>query len=134
MEFVIGVALGLVLSLATAAIGFARDRSFYPTVLIVVASYYGLFAVMGGSMRTLAIETIPMVAFWGLAVAGFKRSAWLVAIGLIGHALFDSVHDRFIENVGMPLWWPGFCLSIDFTLGAFLAYHLLRSPKRADAR
>lgn len=132
MEFVVGVALGVVIALSTTALGFARDRSFYPTVLIVVASYYGLFAIMGGSVHTLAMEAVPMVAFIGLAVAGFKRSGWLVAIGLIGHALFDIVHNNLIENAGMPIWWPGFCLSIDFTLGAFLAFYLFRSRSRVD--
>jgi hypothetical protein len=127
MEYAIGIILGAVIALSTTAIGFARDRSFYPTVLIVVASYYGLFAVMSGSVRTLAAEAIPMAAFFGLAVAGFKRSGWLVAIGLFGHAIFDSFHSHVVENPGMPVWWPGFCLAIDFTLGAFLSFYLLRS-------
>lgn len=127
MEYIIGILLGVVVSLSASAIGFSRDRSFYPTVLIIIASYYGLFAIMGGSMRTLAIEAIPMAAFMGLAVVGFKRSNWLIAIGMFGHVIFDFTHSHVIENAGMPLWWPGFCLAIDFTLGAFLAFSLLRS-------
>lgn len=129
MEYAIGPILGAVICLSTTALGFNRDRSFYPTVLIVVASYYGLFAIMGGSLRTLAYEAIPMAVFIGLAVAGYKRSAWLVAAGLIGHAIFDSFHHLLIENSGMPVWWPGFCLSIDYTLGAFLAYYLIRAQR-----
>ncbi len=129
MEYAIGPILGAVIALSTTALGFSRDRSFYPTVLIVVASYYGLFAVISGSMRTLAYEAIPMVAFMGLAVAGYKRSAWLVAGGLIGHAIFDSFHHHLVENTGMPVWWPGFCLSIDYTLGAFLAFYLFRARR-----
>lgn len=132
MEFAIGIVLGAVIALSTSAIGFARDRSFYPTVLIVIASYYGLFAVMSGSVRTLAIEAVPMAAFFGLAVAGFKPSGWLVAIGSFGHALFDFIHQDVIENVGVPLRWPGFCLAIDFTLGAFLSYYLLRSGESSQ--
>ena len=132
MEFAIGIILGAVIALSTTALGFARDRSFYPTVLIVVASYYGLFAVMGGSMRTLAAEAIPMAAFFGLAIAGFKRSGWFAAIGLIGHAIFDSFHNHVIENSGMPVWWPGFCLTIDFTLGTFLSFYLLRSRRHGN--
>lgn len=133
MEYAIGIILGVVISLWTTALGFSRDRSFYPTVLIVVASYYGLFAVISGSMRTLAYEAIPMAAFIGLAVAGYKRSAWLVAAGLIGHAVFDSFHHQIVENTGMPVWWPGFCLSIDYTLGAFLAFYLYRARRPANA-
>ena len=133
MEFAVGIILGAIIAPATTALGFARDRSFYPTVLIVVASYYCLFGVISGSMRTLVTEAIPMAVFIGLAVAGYKRSGWLVAIGLIGHAIFDCFHNHVVENSGMPVWWPGFCLSIDFTLGAFLTFYLLRSRKQGQA-
>jgi hypothetical protein len=134
MEYAVGIILGVVIALGTTALGFARDRSFYPTVLIVVASYYGLFAIMGGSMRALAAEAIPMVVFIGLAVAGFKYSGWLAALGLIAHAIFDSFHGHVIENPGMPVWWPGFCLSIDYTLGALFAVNLYRARQQEQAR
>ena len=133
MEYAIGVILGVIIAGPTTAIGFARDRSFYPTVLIVVASYYALFAVMGGSTRTIAAELVPMVLFIGLAVVGYQRSGWFVAFGLIGHAVFDCFHGHVIENRGMPVWWPGFCLSIDFTLGGFLAAYLLRERRKSGA-
>ncbi len=132
MEYAVGVILGAVIAICTKAIGFTRDRSFYPTVLIVVASYYVLFAVISGSLRILAFEAVPMIVFIGLAVAGYKRSAWLVAGGLIGHAVFDSFHHHIVENTGMPAWWPGFCLSIDYTLGAFVAFYLFQARKSGN--
>ena len=46
-----GYLIGLLLSVAVAAFatvtGLDRERGFYPTVLIVIASYYVLFALMG---------------------------------------------------------------------------------------
>jgi hypothetical protein len=47
MEYLVAVILGLVVGAFATTTGFDRDRAFYPTVLIVVASYYALFAVMG---------------------------------------------------------------------------------------
>ena len=52
MEYVIGLILSLVVAAFAIIVGFDRDRSFYPTVLIIIASYYVLFAVMGASGRT----------------------------------------------------------------------------------
>jgi hypothetical protein len=49
MEYLIGLILSLVVAGFAIIVGFDRDRSFYPTVLIVIASYYVLFAVMGAS-------------------------------------------------------------------------------------
>ena len=53
MEYLIGVILSLAVAGFAAVVGFDRERAFYPTVLIVVASYYILFAAMGASGRTL---------------------------------------------------------------------------------
>lgn len=134
MEFIVGIMLAVAISLSASAIGFDRERAFYSTVLIVIASYYGLFAVMGGSSRTLAFEALPMAAFFGLAVVGFKRSTWLVVAGLLAHAIFDFLHNHVIENSGVPVWWPGFCLAYDFTAGACLALLLLRGKRSGTAR
>jgi len=106
--------------------GFDRDRVFYPTLVIVVAHYYILFAVMGSSTRALTLECVPAGVFLALAVAGFKKNLWLIVAALAGHGVFDFFHHRFIHNPGVPEWWPGFCLSFDVLAGAFLAMLLIR--------
>ena len=82
MSYAIGIALALLTGLLTRLAGLDRDRALYPTLLIVIASYYVLFAVMGGSMRALLIEVIVMTVFSTLAIVGFKFNLWLVAIAL----------------------------------------------------
>jgi hypothetical protein len=127
MEYLIGVILTLAVVAFAAVIGFDRERAFYPTVLIVIASYYALFAVMGASTRTLIIESIVAGIFVLFAVLGFKVNYWLVIAALIGHGLFDFVHRFFIDNPGVPQWWPGFCLASDVVFGALLdSTHLHR--------
>ena len=126
MEYAIGLILGLAVASAAAIIGFDRDRAFYPTVLSVIASYYVLFAVMGASGRTLVAEIVVASVFFLLAVAGFKTTLWVVAAATVGHGVFDFAHHSFIDNPGVPHWWPGFCLAFDVSLGAFLAVRLLR--------
>jgi hypothetical protein len=107
--------------------GFDRDRAFYPTLLIVVASYYVLFAAMGGSARTLAAESAVMAVFSAAAIAGFRWRLWIAAAGLVGHGLFDMlVHGHMIENAGMPAWWPAFCAAYDVAAGLFLAWLLVK--------
>ena len=132
MEYIVGILLALAVSLSASFVGLDRDRAFYPTVLIVIASYYGLFAVIGGSMQTLAAESLAIFVFFALAFVGFKRNAWLVVIGLIAHAIFDFVHGHIIDNSGVPTWWPGFCLAYDATAGAYLTF-LLRAKSQKSA-
>ena len=61
MALLVGAFLALAVgALLGTGVGLDRDRAFYPTVLIVVASYYALFAVMGGTVRTLMVESEVM--------------------------------------------------------------------------
>ena len=128
MEYMIGVILSLAVAGFAAVIGLSRERAFYPVVLIVVASYYVLFAVMGASGRTLAIEIVVGTAFALLSVIGFKRNLWLVAAALVGHGIFDLLHPLLFANPGVPHWWPGFCLAFDGIFGGWLAVSLMRRP------
>lgn len=128
MEYLIGLGLALLVCAFATLAGFDRDRVFYPTLLIVVATYYILFAAVGSSTPALAIESAIAGLFLALAVAGFKKNLWLVAAALAGHGVFDLVHRLVIRNPGVPIWWPGFCLSFDILAGALLAILLLRRP------
>jgi hypothetical protein len=51
MEYLIGLVLSLVVAGFASSVGFDRDRVYYPVVLIVIATYYVLFASMGASAR-----------------------------------------------------------------------------------
>jgi hypothetical protein len=128
MEYLIGLILAMAVAGLATVVGFDRERAFYPTVMIVIASYYVLFAAMGASGHTLIIEIAIASGFLLVAVLGFKRNIWLVVAALVGHGSFDFVHHLFIDNPGVPRWWPGFCLAFDGLLGAYLAVHLFRHP------
>jgi hypothetical protein len=108
--------------------GLDRDRAFYPTVTIVVASYYCLFAVLGGSTRALTMELLVAAAFISAATIGFRSSLWLVAAALGGHGVFDLAHNAILSNPGVPAWWPSFCATYDVTAAGYLAW-LIRSGR-----
>ena len=129
MEYVIGVVAALAISMCATALGMDRERSFYPTVLAVVATYYALFAIMAGSTPALLSEAIPIALFLLAAGIGFRKGLWWVAIGLIAHGLFDLVHGHVISNPGVPVWWRGWCMSYDVVAGAYLAFLLKRSKE-----
>jgi hypothetical protein len=131
MEYLVAVILGVVVAGFAAMSGFDRDRSFWPTVLIVVGAYYPLFAVMGGGPHpALEIEIAAALGFAVLAFLGFRKSLWLVAAGIAGHGLFDFfVHHVLVTNPGMPAWWPGFCGTIDLVMGGWLAFRIRQTKK-----
>ena len=118
--------LALAVCGAGTIVGFDRDRAFYPVITIVIASYYGLFAVMGGSKSAFIQESVGITVFFVFAVAGFKHSLWIVAIALFAHGIFDFVHGGVITDPGVPAWWPPFCLAFDAVTAAYLAILLKR--------
>ena len=125
MEYIVGALIGLGVCALVTVVGFERDRAAYPIMLIVIASYYALFAVLGGDMGALGLEIGVSLAFVAAAIIGFRTNLWIVVLGLLGHAALDAVHGHVVANPGVPVWWPVFCGSIDAVVGVFLAVRLL---------
>ena len=128
MALLIGAFLAFAVGLLATASGLDRDRAFYPTVTIVIAFLYALFAVMGASTHALVLESLAGAVFLAAAVAGFRSSLWIVVVALAAHVIFDLSHGRVIATPGVPSWWPAFCLTYDITAAAYLAW-LLRSGR-----
>jgi hypothetical protein len=131
MALLVGTLLAFAVGLFATVSGFDRDRAFYPTVAIVIASYYCLFAVMGASTRALLVESLVAGAFVVVAILGFRSSLWVLVIALVAHAAFDFVHGAVISNPGVPSWWPAFCLTYDATAAGYLAWLLTSGRVRA---
>jgi hypothetical protein len=130
MEYLIGAVLAIVV-FAFAILAKVDQRVFYPLLLIIVALFYILFAAMGDSLLSLAVEAFVAGLFLLLLVAGFKKNLWFVVAALAGHGLFDLSHHLFIYNPHVPPWWPGFCLAFDIGASAFLAILLMSRSRSA---
>lgn len=135
MGYGIGSLLSVVVAVFARLVGLDRDRAFYTTVVIVVAHYYVLFAVMGGTTHALLVELGVMAVFVAVAVIGFKRNLWWVAAALVGHGVLDIFHAGLVTNAGVPAYWPAFCMTYDVGAGGILAWLLLRAkiPARKEA-
>ena len=127
MEYLIGVVLATATCVFFGMLaGFDRERLFYPMMVPPIATYYILFAAMGSSTPALRIESLVASIFLTVAVLGFKNNLWLIVAALVGHGVFDFFHHLVIQNPGVPVWWPGFCMSFDVLAGGFLALLLAR--------
>jgi hypothetical protein len=133
VEYIVGVILGIGIGIFSTLVGLDRDRALYPAALVVIASYYCLFAVVGGSNSALVGETIVGSMFVVIAAVGFRTNLWIVAAGIIGHGIMDLFHHLLIENPGLPTFWPMFCMSIDITIGAYLSLLLSQNRIRSTA-
>ena len=128
MPELIGVFLAVAVALVAWAVGLDRDRALYPIALIVIASYYILFASIGGSTAALRLEGLIFVPFAAAAIVGFRTSLWVVVAGLAGHGLHDFFLQSFVGNAGVVPWWPGFCGAYDVAAAVCLAVLLVLRP------
>lgn len=135
MDLAIGAGVGLLAGALGTLAGFDRDRAFYPTIMIVIAAYYVLFAATGGDRAALWSDTGVGLVYAAAAILGFRTSLWLVVAALAAHGAMDLVHGQLIANDGVPPWWPGFCCGADIVLAAYLAVLLLLrgEPRRSPA-
>jgi hypothetical protein len=130
MAYATGLGIALLTYFFARLSGLDRGRGFYPTIVIVTASYYVLFAAIDSSPMVLLVESLVVVVFTGLALAGFRYSLWVAAAALAAHGMFDVVHGKLIDNPGMPAWWPAFCMTFDIVLAACLVYHIQQHARK----
>lgn len=131
MEYGAGVVLGIVIGFVTSVVGMDRDRALYPAILIVIASYYVLFAIMGGGGPLIAEFSIA-IAFLVAAIFSFRTNLWVAAAAIVAHGVQDLFHGQIVHNPGVPTWWPMFCASIDVVIGAYLAMRLISKQIEAS--
>ncbi len=117
VDWIIGAGVGFAIAIAGFFTGLDRERSFSATLLIVIATYYMLFAAVEEQPSRLFLEGLVALPFMTLAVLGQRRWPQLIGGGLVAHALFDVVHGSLFANEVAPSWWPGFCAAIDLVLG-----------------
>lgn len=122
MPYLIGALLSVGVAAFARFVGLDRDRAFYPTVMIVIASIYVLFAAIDGSIEVVLLESVVMTGFVVAAVVGFKASTWVVVGALAAHGVLDAFHGGILDNRGVPVWWPAFCLTYDIVAAGCLAW------------
>ena len=98
----------------------------YVYLLFSFPFYYFFFAFYGNDYRALTIELIAGLIFFFIAIKSLKLTGFIkfkvLAIGFIGHGVYDAIHNHLFSNAGIPLWWPEFCGIIDIMIGLYLIW------------
>lgn len=106
--------------------GMLAERSGLAVLLVAVAAFYPVFAAQSGNFAETPLHIAIFAAFTVLALAGFRRGAYVIAGGLIGHGIFDA--GLYFLGAPGPTWWPAFCGAFDIVAGGVLI-RLLQSRK-----
>jgi hypothetical protein len=134
MAIATGLGLALIVGLLARLAGLDRDRALYPVIMIVIASYYCLFAVISNDSQAIYLECGIAGLFLAASIIGFKTSLWFLVGALCAHGLFDLVHGHLVDNRGVPTWWPAFCAAYDMVAAAILTWLLWQNKIQARSR
>lgn len=122
LSAIVGVVLGVASILLARTV--RGEHWLYSATLMLLPLAYTAFAAAAGDLHTATLELSVGAPFilGGAACLAFRipRSAVLVGVLWITHAIFDVVHDYFFLNPGAPGWYPVFCAAIDVVIGVYV--------------
>ncbi len=105
----------------------------YPMVLSLYPLFYFAFAIFAKDSAALLQEMIYALPIFLICIlCCFKHvnySAVILALGYIGHGLYDVFHDHLFINTGTPIWWPEFCGTVDILIGVYLLVFAMSLPR-----
>ena len=89
-------------------------------ILLVMATLVYLTFTIINDQSKLWLTVIQALFVIGLvAIAVLYDAQWVVALGLLGHAIWDAFHLTRSQRY-VPWWYAGACIYIDLIAAAFL--------------
>lgn len=131
---IIGVLLACFLIFGFKKWGYENTNKAYPVLLATFPVYYWAFALNSRDFEALFNEVVVGIVFIATALLAYKltrvRRLVLLALGFIGHGVYDVIHRNIYNESVAPLWWPEFCGSIDLLLGVYVLWLITVKPNK----
>ena len=115
---IIGISSGLFVILIIALLKQVDKPIVYGLILSGIGFLYVGFT--WSDTKALIITCAQAVFFLFIAWYGIKKSLYILGAGYFLHGIWDLAYDLFPASNLIPPHYDLFCLSIDFTIGAYL--------------
>ena len=95
------------------------SRKIYGLLAVLLGVLAGIYlgaAFATGRATPKLTEGAAVLVFSALAVWGIWRSPLYLAAGYLAHGLWNLAHHRKEARMGIPAWWPPFCLVYDWVI------------------
>src|SRR5215212_10959489 len=112
VQFVLAISAGVALALPYLLYARrVRDRKrVFGIGLVVAASVYVLFAGYRGTVKEVLVELSGVVLFGIVAFLGVRYSVYLLALGWLGHVIWDLLLHPVSGSSYAPWWYPVTCI------------------------
>jgi hypothetical protein len=117
---IIGLSLGIVIILALGLVRSVDKKTMYGLILAGIGFLYVGFTWT--DTLSLVVTAIQAILFVFLSYYGIRKSLSFLVAGYFLHGLWDLAYSFFQLPRLIPPHYDLFCLSIDFTMGLYLAF------------
>ena len=128
---IIGISSGLFVILIIALLKQLDKPIIYGLILSGIGFLYVGFT--WSDTKALVITAAQAVFFLFVAWYGIKKSLYILGAGYFLHGIWDLAYNLFPGSNLVPPHYDLFCLSIDFTIGAYLIIIQYRRMKDISA-
>ena len=115
-----GVLLAIGSVLILASLPKAQSREVLAVLLAALGGVYAGLGLAGHSTNKFALQAGVSVLFVIVSIAGLWFSPWLLALGFLGHAAWDTAHHSRALNIAVPGWYIPTCLAYDTFIAVFI--------------
>lgn len=128
---IIGISSGLLVILIIALFKQLDKPIVYGLILSGIGFLYVGFT--WSDTKALIITCAQAVFFLFIAWYGIKKSLYILGAAYLLHGIWDLLYNLFPGSNLIPPHYDLFCLSIDFTMGAYLLVVQYRQMKDISA-
>ena len=122
-----GALLAIGFSALTRSMARRRELAVYAGALILAALIYPALLLLRGSWRSFWVECAGALAFSVFAFVGWRRSAFLLAVGWALHAGWDLWAHAILAGNFMPYWYRWSCAGFDLVVAGYVLGRFAKS-------
>ena len=118
----IGIVSGVLVILIVHFLKHFDQQIIYALILSGIGFLYVGFT--WSDTTALIVTAVQAVLFLLIAGYGVKNNLYMLAAGYFLHGVWDLFYNLFTHSNLVPPHYDVFCLSIDFTIGAYLLWNV----------
>ena len=124
---IIGILSGILVIVIIRLLKTLDNRTTYGLVLTGIGFLYVGFT--WSHLESLVTNAIQAIAFLLLANLGIRKNEAYLIAGFFLHGTWDLIYPLFSTADLIPPHYDVFCLSIDFTIGFYLIYEMVKKHR-----
>ena len=104
-----------------------RELAVYAGALTLAALIYPALLLLRDSWRSFWVECAGALAFSVFAFVGWRRSAFMLAVGWALHAGWDLWGHAILAGNFMPYWYRWRCAGFDLVVAGYVLGRFAKS-------